>query len=393
MSSHKAGMLPRFIGAAFLCVAVGCAVSSLDTGGSSGTEVSAMVGTVVDGNGNSMANTLVRIRPADFLADSAQSASYCASHSLLDTITGSNGTFSFATLLPDTYTVEVACDDTLGSIVETRILADRQQIELPPLFAMPLARVSGTVQINYGIGVYPFVQVYGLNRSVMPDPFGNFSISVPQGKHRIHIGGYFVDTVRGKEFDGMDFSLEVAWGEQKYIGVIRLRQPPPPPCLDGSCDSMVVRRTLDMVGMQQVRVHEVTKTENGRIVELNLRGYPLPNGIPPDINKLIELRVLDLGQTGLPIIFPDMGRMTKLEIIRFDGDHIQMFSSGIGSCTALKELNLYGNELTVLPPSILNLDSLTYLNVGNNRLCWVDPAMAAWIDKYDPDWRTNQRCK
>jgi Leucine-rich repeat (LRR) protein len=377
---------------ALVLMIAGC-TSSLDTGGSSGTEVSAVTGMVVGPEGNPLSNAIVRFRPSEYLADSAQSASYISSHTLFDTITGADGSFSISKMVPDDYSVEIAYDDSLSVCYPFRYETENQELQLPALRALPLAQLSGSVQISYGPDAYCIVQVYGLDRAARPDAFGNFSIMVPEGNHTIHIGGYTKDSLNKVEFDGMDLSCNVGWGEDKNIGYYYLKPPPPPPCLDGMCDTFVVRRVLDMAGMQMVRVYEVTKAENGRIVELNLRGRPLPYGVSSEINRLIELRVLDLGMTGLPAIFPDMGRMTKLEIIRLDGNHIPMFSSGIGNCTALKELNLNGNELTALPPSIISLTTLTYLNVGNNHLCWVDPAMAEWIDRFDPVWRTSQRCQ
>jgi hypothetical protein len=378
---------------AFCLMIAGCAVSTLDNGGSSGTEVSAVVGMVVGPDGNPVTNAVVRVRPVEYLADSAQSAAYVSAHTLFDTITGIDGSFSISQALPDSYSVEIVCDDTLGAFTQFRYGPELKPLRIPALRVLPLAQLSGTVQISYSTNAYGNIQVYGLDRTALADSFGNFSILLPQGSHKIHIGGYTKDSARPVEFDGMDMSFNVGWGEDKNLGYYYLKPPPPPPCIDGSCDSAIVRRILDAAGVPQGRMSEVTKAQNGRIVELNLRGCPLPNGIPPDVNKLVELRVLDLGQTGVPAMFPDMGRMTKLEIVRFDGDHLSMFSSSIGNCIALKELNLFGNELTALPLSIVSLNALTDLNVGNNRLCSVDSATGAWIDRYDPYWRTNQKCQ
>jgi hypothetical protein len=389
---NKTFLVTLAMGAVLLCLR--CAISSLDTGGSSGTEVSAVVGMVVGPDGNPVANAAVRVRPVEYLADSAQSATYVSAHTLFDTITGINGSFSISQALPDSYSVEIVCDDTLGAFTQFRYRPELKPLRIPALRVLPFAQLSGTVQISYNTNAYGNIQVYGLDRTVLADSFGYFTILLPQGNHKIHIGGYIKDSARPVEFDGMDMSFNVGWGEDKNIGSYYLKPPPPPPCIDGSCDSAIVHRILDAAGVPQGRMSEVTKAQNGRIVELNLRGCPLPNGLPPDVNRLVELRVLDLGQTGLPFMFPDMGRMTKLEIVRFDGDHLSMFSSSIGNCVALKELNLYGNELAALPLSIVSLSApLTYLNVGNNRLCSVDSVMAAWIDRYDPFWRMNQRCQ
>jgi hypothetical protein len=393
MNSNRTKTFLRLIHLTAGLLITGCAVSSLDSGGSSGTEVSVVSGMVVDQNGNPVKNAAVRFRPVDYLSDSAQSAAYASAHSLIDTTTGIDGRFSISRMLPDSYTIEIACDDTFGAFSQFRSDTDIKQMELPTFRVLPLACLSGTVQFVYPMNAYVSIQVYGLDRTVVPDSLGNFSIVVPQGSHKVHIGGYLKDSVNRVEFDGMDLSCTVGWGEDKNIGNYFLKPPPPPPCIDGSCDSAVVRHLLDIIGFQMVRMTDVARMENGRIVELNLRGLPLMNGIPSDINRLVELRVLDLGQTGLPFMFTEIARMTKLEIIRMDGCHIPMFSINIGKCAALKEIDLYGNELTELPQSIVNLNNLTYLNVGDNHFCTVDSTMGAWIDKYDPTWRTNQRCQ
>ncbi|MBN1131006.1 MAG: carboxypeptidase regulatory-like domain-containing protein [Chitinispirillaceae bacterium] len=371
-----------------------CSMTSLDSmGGSSGTEVSALTGMVTDPDGNPIANADVRLRPVRFLPDSLASSSYVQTHSIVDTVTGSNGGFSIVRLFPGDYHIEIIYRDSIGTLIEAKVQGTLLA-RLPVAAALPLATLAGNVQINYSSNSFTAVQVFGMQRSIRPDSLGNFVIKVPEGKHRLHIGGYVFDsTASGTEFDGIDVSLQVAPGENKDVGTFRLKPPPPPPCPDGTCDSAVVRYLLDAVGLVNVSRSEVTRIENGRVVELNLRGRNLSGGIPPDINKLVALRLLDLGQTGLPNMFPDMGRMSQLEIVRLDRNRIPVFSSTVGNLTRLRELDLYGNELTALPGSILFLNTLTYLNVGNNHLCAVDSATAAWIDRYDRQWRTNQRCR
>ncbi|MBN1130440.1 MAG: hypothetical protein JXA71_15715 [Chitinispirillaceae bacterium] len=371
----------------------GCSISSLDTGGSSGTEVSAISGTVVDQEGAPVANATVRLRPIDFLADSANSEMYLATRSLIDTVTRPNGSYAMCGMLPDSYTVEITVNDSLGVTIPLMLSSSDKMVALPNDTVSPLAEMTGNVQVGYGGDAFGYIQVYGLQRSARPDSMGNFSLTIPSGRHRLHIGAYLPAGPDTSEFDGMDLSVEVQNGEQRNIGSFRMRPPPPPPCLDGSCDSAVVRYILDAAGLNYVRTGEVTRVENGRIVELHLRNRLMQNGIPPDVNKLIELRVLDLGRTGLPFMFPDMGRMSKLEVVRLDGNHIPEFSSSVGNLSLLRELDLYGNELTQLPPSIVQCTGLLFLELSNNRLCALDQAMAAWADRYDSDWRSTQRCR
>ena len=388
--------LLRLIAAMGALSVLGCGIASVDNGGSTGTEVSALSGSVVDQNGIPMSQAVVRLRPADFLSDSANSETYLASHTMLDTITGSDGKFSFSELLPDSYTVEIASDDTLGSCTGLRIGEEQAAIILPPLTAVPPAEITGQAQVAvYGPDIPIIVQVYGLERSVPVDTqFGDFSVKVPCGingsRHHLHFSAY--DTAASGELAVYDIILDVVPGEQWEAGSFNLRLPPPPPCPNGACDSGVVRFLLTVTGNDPVTLDSVIKTENGRIVELNLRGKDLSKGIPFDVNKLAELRLLDLGETGLPYMFPGIGLMSRLETVRLDGNKLQYFTSAIENLKNLRELDLSDNELNFLSPTVINCTSITMLNVSNNRLCVVDSSMGAWIDQFDPDWRTDQRC-
>jgi hypothetical protein len=267
-------------------------------------------------------------------------------------------------------------------------------VTLPPLNPCRLALLAGSVEISYGNGVLGTVQVYGIDRFTFTDASGGFTLAVPQGKQRFHIGAGGDSSGHSPgEYDGIDVTIDVFSGETRDAGSFRLRPPPPTPCADGSCDSAVVRMLLDRTGNRSVGLSSVTAVDSGRIVELNLRGLNLSGGIPFDINRLARLRVLDLGQTGLAGFFPDIGRMSALEIVRLDGNHLPYFSSTIGRLVNLRELDLSGNELTALPLSITSCPRLTSLNVAGNRLCLVDPPFAAWIDRLDAAWRANQRCE
>ncbi len=398
MILNRKNRVPELIGIIGMSIVlwlIGCGVVSVDNGGSTGTEVSALSGIVLDRNGNPVECAVVRLRPHDFLSDSSSSSAYLASHSVYDTVTSKEGKFVFDKIMPDDYAIEVVYNDTLGSFIQFNISEEQKATKLSPLVLVPPAEVTGRASIPYGSGIPIYVQVYGLEKSVKADEGGYFSIKVPceagGSRHRFHIGAYIIDSSKA-EFDGCDLTFEVFPGEHRDAGSINLRMPPPPPCYDGSCDSAVVRFILAVTGNNQVPLESVIKTENGRIVELNLRGKNLFQGIPYDVNKLIELKVLDLGETGLPFMFPNIGRMKKLETVRLDKNMLSFFSLMVGDLVNLRELDLSGNQLSSLPPSIVNCSNMTILNVSNNRLCAIDSSLAVWLDRFDPDWRTDQRC-
>jgi Leucine-rich repeat (LRR) protein len=157
---------------------------------------------------------------------------------------------------------------------------------------------------------------------------------------------------------------------------------------------MVVRFLLDDSGNWGVPLSAVIKTDSsGRITQLNLRGLDFSNGIFFDIIKLGELRVLDLGRTGLPNMFPNIKKLANLEVLRVDNNNLTFFSSTIGGCLKLKELDLSNNKLADLPVSLVNCSSLTVLHVEGNKLCLVNPAMSGFLDNFNKQWRLGQLCQ
>lgn len=376
----------------FLLSVFECSTSSL-TGGS-GTEVSAVFGCVLSSDGKPVEKALVRLRPTSFINDSTKSEHYVSTHSILDTLTGSDGSFSFTKLIPDNYMIEVLYNDTLGSVEQVFIEDSTFRDTLPVMTIAPLSRLSGCVNLPYDTSAQIIIQTYGIDRFANVNSKGNFSITVPCGSHKFHIAAYHKDdSLRFPEYDGIDISINLFPGEQRDAGSFFLRQPPPLPCKDGYCDSIVTRYILDLSGNISTHTSSVIKTNpEGRIVELNLHGLNFSKGIIPDIIKLSELQILDISSTSLPMMFPDIGALLNLEVVKVDGNKLVLFSSTIGNLTKLRELNLSNNELTELPQSIVNCHSLSVFNISGNRLCALDTTMSAWVDTLAPDWHNNQRC-
>lgn len=395
MKFQEAGLFIRLLYIFIPLFYIACSNPSL-AGGGSGTEVSAILGKAVDQEGQSLDKALVRLRPASFISDSMRSDSYLATHSILDTLTGPDGSFAFTNVFNDDYTVEVLYKDTLGSIEQARIEQSTPRDTLPLITVSPLAMIYGNVNINYNTNTSIVIQVYGTDQSAVADSKGAFLLKTPGGSHTLHIAAYSnEDTTHRSEFDGIDLSLNVLPGENRDAGEFHLRPQPPAPCEDGACDSATVGMILDKSGNNTVSFASVITTNtDGRIVELNLHGIKLSIGVAEDIVKLAKLKSLDIGNTGLQFMFPNIGMMSDLEVIKVNDNMMASFpSTTIGNLEKLRELDLSNNELIELPQSLVNCHNLSSINVSGNRLCSMDSAISAWLDSTVADWRNNQRCQ
>ena len=370
-----------------------CTMQAVEMGGSSGTEISEVTGTVIDRSGNPVEGAIVRLRPLSFLSTLSDDSSYRAQHSIINTVSDDEGVFTLTNLLPDSFVVEVAVDDTLGSAAECQIISRDTTVSLPAFVLEPVAEISGSIEVSYYPEASVNVQVYGLDRSVKTDSFGNFRMRLPKGKHLLHFGATLATLSDTGEFDHFDLSLEVFPGEHRDAGSFKLRPPPPESCSDGTCDSTVVRMILASAGKGDIPLDSVTESENGRIITLNLRGFNLSKGIPYDINRLSALRKLDLGNTGLPMMFPDIGRLEQLESVSLDSNMLEYFATTAGRLTKLNTLDLHSNRISSLHASLLDCTGLDSLDVGENKLCSVWEEIAVWLDKKDPDWKESQWCK
>ncbi len=370
-----------------------CTMQAVEIGGSSGTEISEVTGTVIDRSGNPVEGAIVRLRPLSFLSTLSDDSCYRAQHSIVNAVSDDKGAFTLKDLFPDSFVVEVTVDDTLGSVAECQIVTRDTTVSLPAFVLEPVAEISGSIEVSYYPDASVKVQVYGLDRSASVDSFGNFRMQIPKGKHQLHFGATLATLSDSGEFDHFDLSLEVFPGEHRDAGAFKLRPPPPESCSDGTCDSTVVRMILASAGNGDTPLDSVTESDNGRIVTLNLRGFNLSKGISYEVNRLSALRKLDLGNTGLPMMFPNIGRLERLESVSLDSNMLEYFATTAGRLTKLHTLDLHHNRISSLHASLLDCTGLDTLDVGGNKLCSVWVGLAAWLDTKDPDWKTSQWCK
>lgn len=206
-------------------------------------------------------------------------------------------------------------------------------------------------------------------------------------------------------------------------------------------DVSVIRAILDSNGITGVSIESITKSENGRIISLDLSSKDISKSfvdkIPPVIGKLAHLRKLSLSHNSLMSIPAEIGNLTNLKELDLGSNELSSlpatFSSlknlekldvrnnslydfpkevlsmkklwylhlqnnkfkslpeGISSLTGLKELYLKGNRLESLPKSIMKL-KLSYCELIENKLCNLSPDLDAWMKKKDKRYKEWQMC-
>jgi Leucine-rich repeat (LRR) protein len=107
--------------------------------------------------------------------------------------------------------------------------------------------------------------------------------------------------------------------------------------------------------------------------------YVIREPFPPEIGKLVNLQVLDLGYNQLTSLPPEIGNLVNLRVLDLGGqwwyrNQLTFLPGEISNLASLQVLDLRENQLTYLLPEIGNLASLQQLDLGNNRLSGPIPA-------------------
>ncbi len=362
-------------------------------GGSSGTEVSVLSGIVLNPDSTPAVNAIVRIRPADYLCDSAFSSEYLSSHFLIDTVTGPDGSFNVDQITPGSYRIEVSSGDSLAVMIEVDLDSTENRHNLLENVLLPMAEIEVKVKIKSNDKSLGRLQIYGLEREVYSDSDGFFSVRVPYGAHIIHLGAVSADSFRpyNPEMGYLDVKLNMGVGEKRDLGTFNLVPQPMKPCYDGHCDSITINKILDTLGLEHFLIDSVCSWRNGRIDSISFRGRDL-EFIPWDIVKLMRVTALDLGRCGLQLISGDITIMRNITSLYLDSNQLSQLPQGIGNLINCRVLNLSGNNLKSLPRSITDLSPKIFLDLSGNSLCQTDQELGEWADRYDQDWRGAQKC-
>lgn len=382
-----------FVIITLLSATIKCTTTEI-AGGSSGTEVSAFVGTVLNEDGTPASNAIVKIRPSTFLNDSALSPEYCSTHTIIDTQTNNSGNFVISSLFPDNYTIEAIVNDSLAAETKHQIIDNSMADTLVPLYVSPLAELTGYAQIQYGEPLNIQIQPYGLDRVAVIESTGEFSLKIPHGPHAIHFeASQSTDSLHQHSSYQMDISVNLSPGERRDTGAISLRAQPPSPCEDGRCDSLVVNNILYKTDHSDIALEQCIQTNSeGRIISFNAKNLRLPRGMPIDIVRLSALESLDLSYTELPNPFPNMDRLTQLRTLNLSHNRLHFISRSTGGLANLQELDLSYNQLSELPDTITNCSALIKIDLSNNYLCDIPDKIVQFLDAIDTTWKTTQHC-
>lgn len=361
-------------------------------GGGSDTEVSSrkVAGIVLDSSGAPVANAVVKIRPSKYLADSMRSETFMTSHYVRDVKTGLDGSFSFDSILADSYCLDISKEDSIGAVNQFTISDSEQDVRLSSIKLEPFAVIDGNIRV-YGVdSAECYLQVYGTDYNRKTDTNGYFAMSLPRGWHTVQFGAYKLrDTMKTKPVDRFELSFAIT-DNYKYMGDFWLEPPPPAPCADFSCDSIIMRKALDDMHLYDIEVGAVTIVQNNRIVGLNLRRIPIFY-LSKYVESLTELRTLDLGLTGIFDVLPTIGMLQKLETLKLDSNGLRYLPFGITYLRSLKSLDINTNFIAGMPYGFQNL-KLQYLDLSKNTFCSPDSVFVNWADTYDPDWKSGQFC-
>ncbi|GLH09254.1 hypothetical protein R5R35_000069 [Gryllus longicercus] len=155
------------------------------------------------------------------------------------------------------------------------------------------------------------------------------------------------------------------------------------PCTsDSSCDSdnLPSEKTLDyahlMLDSSTLSCNlEQVKSANKKAIkdiEILLLQNNRLRSLPPNIDILSSLRVLDVSSNGLTHI-PEEIAVCPLVTFAAKNNALEDESlpKSLSTMKTLKEINLSGNRLTAFPPQILELSNVKYLYLGGNQITCV----------------------
>jgi Leucine-rich repeat (LRR) protein len=185
-----------------------------------------------------------------------------------------------------------------------------------------------------------------------------------------------------------------------------------------SKDSVAIRAILDANSLQNISLSGVadisirSKSDhilNVHLYQMNLDALHIPNGLvfgtpkitfsarlnqfkswQKEAERIPGLVSLDLSRN--PIVNWSMGdgnaSLTNLSMVDCGFSNLNLSVSGFPS---LKEVYVGGNQLQDLP-SLLTSHPTLKMDVYGNRICNPSPAVDAFLQRYNRDWRKNQVC-
>jgi Leucine-rich repeat (LRR) protein len=181
-------------------------------------------------------------------------------------------------------------------------------------------------------------------------------------------------------------------------------------------DSTVIRNILNASGFESVGVRLVTHVKSSRLYSFSWPYYyklitvqsqwgellafqPVTKRMiyADSLSKCSELVKLDLNIAQIGTIPPDIFKLINLKVLILTGNELTAIQPEIGNLVNLEFIRLCGNYLTNLPTSIITLTKLTQNKLQNmDAFCsnYINPSsqeVINWLNEFGIDyWRSCQ---
>jgi hypothetical protein len=124
---------------------------------------------------------------------------------------------------------------------------------------------------------------------------------------------------------------------------------------------------------------------------LGLRGNGLAS-LPDSVFALPQLETLLLTDNLLDTLPEAVANFAFLKYLDLAGNVLRALPYTLAALQTLDTLNLSGNLIESLPGTMTQMKASTKVFLDKNRLCDLDPALTAWANGKEADWRSSQDC-
>lgn len=129
----------------------------------------------------------------------------------------------------------------------------------------------------------------------------------------------------------------------------------------------ILQEKIDKESMVTATSLSEALKEPEKVYKLRLRNSRTSN-LPPEIGKLVNLRVLDISGSRIKNIPPEVENCIHLKSIIANASQLSEIPSTIGSLKKLRNINFGYCKIKELPEEFGNLESLWSLSLGSNQL-------------------------
>lgn len=124
---------------------------------------------------------------------------------------------------------------------------------------------------------------------------------------------------------------------------------------------------------------------------LGLRGNGL-SSLPDSVFGLPQLETLLLTDNLLDTLPEAVADLAFLKYLDLAGNVLRALPYTLAAMQTLDTLDISGNVIETLPGTMTQMKASAKVFLDKNKLCDLDPALTAWANGKEPDWRSSQDC-